>query len=233
MSALLQIPINCEFALATLGLYDYCLTLDREIQHIWKRKFNWVSVLFCVNRYLVPIISIFIFWKNASSVPSGRSCTALVLAQMIVDILLSVCAAVFYATQTFALFERHILLLLLASVLGLSPPVISLCVWSIAASKSFSANIIGERCSSLSALESGAYDGWLVAARVTSLATNFLVLALVIIKARQITKLTTGLSLAKVLVEQGSLFFCSNSTPKFCGYCAGQDTCPRGKHSPT
>ncbi|KAI0346102.1 hypothetical protein BDW22DRAFT_1352098 [Trametopsis cervina] len=199
---LLQIPINCEFALATLGLYDWTLTLEREIQLIWKRRFNWISVLFCVNRYLPPITSALIFWKNLSTITSGRACTAMVLGQMIVDILMGVCAAIFYAIQAFALFDRQKILLLLALGLGLATPIISLCVWSIAASHSLDVNGIGEHCSSLAALVTGAYDNWLVASRVASLCANFLILSLIVIKSRIVVKHADGLSLPQILTEQ-------------------------------
>ncbi|KAL5492807.1 hypothetical protein ACEPAI_4255 [Sanghuangporus weigelae] len=34
-----------------LYLYDYCLTLSDEVEYIWKRKFTFVTFLFCMNRY--------------------------------------------------------------------------------------------------------------------------------------------------------------------------------------
>lgn len=55
-----------------VGLYDYALTFDREFRYIWRYKFNRVSALFCVNRYTVPLTSALIFWKNGSSIHSGR-----------------------------------------------------------------------------------------------------------------------------------------------------------------
>lgn len=73
------------------------------------------------------------------------SCTAMVLSQMIVDIMMSVCAAssyllllstthsiayithsVFYAVQAFALFNRKKVLLVFALAFGLATPIITL-----------------------------------------------------------------------------------------------------------
>ncbi|KAI0696787.1 hypothetical protein BC835DRAFT_1305448 [Cytidiella melzeri] len=217
-----RIPINCEYALATVGLYEYTLTLDREIRHIWTPKFGWISALFCVNRYLVPLTSALILWKNTSSTSSGSGCTTMVLGQMIVDILMSVCAAIFYAIQAFALFDRQKTLLLFTLALGLATPIITLCVWSTAASESFHANAIGEQCSSLAALVTGKFNGWLVAARVASLASNCLVFALITIKSRMVAKRAGGLSLTSLLIEQGSLYFVAMALPNIVGIGLGK-----------
>lgn len=39
-------------------LYDHLLTLDDEIQYVWKTKTTVPKVLFLLNRYFVPIVMI-------------------------------------------------------------------------------------------------------------------------------------------------------------------------------
>ncbi|KAL5501645.1 hypothetical protein ACEPAH_8905 [Sanghuangporus vaninii] len=41
-------------AAAVVLFLDILLTLDVEIERVWKGKFSWASLLFCVNRYLPP-----------------------------------------------------------------------------------------------------------------------------------------------------------------------------------
>ncbi|KAL4247648.1 hypothetical protein ABKN59_007651 [Abortiporus biennis] len=38
-------------SMAALAIYDYFITFDQEVQHIWKTKFNLSSTIFVVNRY--------------------------------------------------------------------------------------------------------------------------------------------------------------------------------------
>jgi len=39
------------FAALAITVYDHVLTLDIEVEHIWKRKFSAVTVLFFFTRY--------------------------------------------------------------------------------------------------------------------------------------------------------------------------------------
>lgn len=58
-------------------LYDHLLTLDDEIQYIWKTKTTVPKVLFLLNRYLVPIVMIVNMYEIAglsSSHPSDLFC---------------------------------------------------------------------------------------------------------------------------------------------------------------
>ncbi len=43
-----------------LGLiwYDYVLTLDQEIQQMWRNQFSGIALLFYVNRYALLLDSI-------------------------------------------------------------------------------------------------------------------------------------------------------------------------------
>lgn len=43
---------------AVLFLWDYFITLDREVEYIWKSRFSAASGLFFLNRYLNLLITI-------------------------------------------------------------------------------------------------------------------------------------------------------------------------------
>lgn len=37
--------------------YDFIITLEAEVHHVWKRKFTTVTALFLLNRYLNLVLS--------------------------------------------------------------------------------------------------------------------------------------------------------------------------------
>ncbi|KAI0084087.1 hypothetical protein BDY19DRAFT_910161 [Irpex rosettiformis] len=220
----IDIPRNCEFALATLGIYDWLLTINQEYRQIWRRKLSWISALFVVNRYVTLMTSFVMFVKNIPVIaPDSRKCVNLVLIQIVADALLSICAACFFAVQTYALFDRPTIILFIVSALGLATPIISLTVWSKAAEINLSANLLGERCSSLTALESGRYDNWLIIARACATAANLVVFGLIVWRTTQTIRLIGGKrSLSKLLVKQGALHFVWIAAPNIVAICLGR-----------
>lgn len=42
-------------SLAALLVYEYMVTFDREVATYWRRQYNWASVIFFLNRYLIFI----------------------------------------------------------------------------------------------------------------------------------------------------------------------------------
>ncbi|KAF8126069.1 hypothetical protein EV363DRAFT_1349687 [Boletus edulis] len=54
-SALAQFQLTdyLSLVLATAVVYDYCLTISKEVTYIWKRPWTWVSTLFLLIRYAV------------------------------------------------------------------------------------------------------------------------------------------------------------------------------------
>ena len=45
-------------SIIALFAYEYLITLSREVDLFWKRKFTMASALFIVNRYLVLAVNI-------------------------------------------------------------------------------------------------------------------------------------------------------------------------------
>jgi len=89
-------------------LYDHLLTLDVEIEHIWKRKFSAVSGLFFLTRYyflfsltlvlfvfIVPVVDTKICERMLLFVPLGAGTPSSILADCIISL------------RVYALYERN------------------------------------------------------------------------------------------------------------------------------
>ncbi|KAH9941699.1 uncharacterized protein BXZ73DRAFT_98090 [Epithele typhae] len=106
-------------SLAIVG-YDYFLTLDREIQYIWKRKISSASVIYIVIRYSslasnVLTLLNFFSWPGKSTPKYARR-RSLVIA-------IIVCSAVFSSLRAHALCQRKIIsYLILALGVGNAVP---------------------------------------------------------------------------------------------------------------
>ncbi|EFI27848.1 hypothetical protein CC1G_14341 [Coprinopsis cinerea okayama7 len=50
-----------QFASLTLVYYDYLLTLGREVQYVWRRKFHVLTVIFFFCRYSTISNVVFLF----------------------------------------------------------------------------------------------------------------------------------------------------------------------------
>ncbi|KDQ61493.1 hypothetical protein JAAARDRAFT_30943 [Jaapia argillacea MUCL 33604] len=42
----------CQLAATFVALYDHALTIDLEVELIWKKRWSLAKILFAVNRYL-------------------------------------------------------------------------------------------------------------------------------------------------------------------------------------
>ncbi|KAI0783802.1 hypothetical protein C8Q75DRAFT_810593 [Abortiporus biennis] len=111
-------------SMAALAIYDHCITFDREVQHIWSRRFNLSSAIFIVNRYLnllgiLALTSIQLFSRTPSS---GRrhSCLGLWYFVSIALIFQDIADLSFFVVRTWAIWGRHLLPLLVLAPFGLS-----------------------------------------------------------------------------------------------------------------
>ncbi|GJJ06515.1 hypothetical protein Clacol_000707 [Clathrus columnatus] len=57
------------FACYTVLLYDHVLLFGQEVELFWKAKWNYVKVLFMFNRYLLPLVLLFVCkaWVTATA----------------------------------------------------------------------------------------------------------------------------------------------------------------------
>ncbi|GJE89146.1 hypothetical protein PsYK624_052400 [Phanerochaete sordida] len=68
--AVQSIRTNNYVAMGALALivYDYVITLDQEVNNVWRRKFTAASLLFYVNRYLSILAAALIVAMNSMTV---------------------------------------------------------------------------------------------------------------------------------------------------------------------
>ncbi|EED85644.1 predicted protein [Postia placenta Mad-698-R] len=127
---------NClYFAATSLCCYDYCLTLQQEIDFIWSGRLTFANILFYCFRYPAILNTIFVVlgyvpWPGWQT---SRSCTIIIRFEMAGDVLILTSSAfqntgwltaklVFTAMRVYALSGRSKILVL---TLGLVAPVIS------------------------------------------------------------------------------------------------------------
>jgi Family of unknown function (DUF6533) len=54
-------------------LYDHALTLDQEVEEIWKAKWTLPKIFFLVLRYMVPVLMIIETYRDYFNVSSRVS----------------------------------------------------------------------------------------------------------------------------------------------------------------
>ncbi|KAL4245134.1 hypothetical protein ABKN59_010529 [Abortiporus biennis] len=116
-------------ACTALIIYDYSITIDQEVQHIWKTRLNLTSVLFVITRYcsLLVVLGYVAF----DLFPTSRSsCLGLWFFMSAAQTLLTTASGIFFVLRTWAIWGRHLLPLAILTPLGLAaialPATISL-----------------------------------------------------------------------------------------------------------
>ncbi|KAH9941674.1 uncharacterized protein BXZ73DRAFT_98062 [Epithele typhae] len=115
--------------------YDYFLTLDREIQYIWRRKFTSASAIYIVTRYSSLAANIFTLlnffpWPGKSTptslIPSAwQKCNALARAFTATATVIIMSSAVFSSLRAYALCQcKPVSYLVLALGSGNAVPLI-------------------------------------------------------------------------------------------------------------
>jgi len=56
-------------AVFTIVVYDYALTLSREVDLIWKRQWTFVTWLYVISRYYAMVLSIFLTILSVDTPP--------------------------------------------------------------------------------------------------------------------------------------------------------------------
>ncbi|KZV90305.1 hypothetical protein EXIGLDRAFT_770962 [Exidia glandulosa HHB12029] len=65
----------CEVAASTILLYDWTITLDREIDMFWGKRRSWTSILFFINRYMTFVGQTFNTYSTETPYVGARQCT--------------------------------------------------------------------------------------------------------------------------------------------------------------
>lgn len=111
-------------AATSLYCYDYCLTFDREVKFFWGRRPSLAATLFFTFRYAALLNTIPEIWALCSRTLTEQSCTALLLLEAILDVLVLVSTAIFAALRVYAIYRRSQLAFGVVLVSGLAAPAV-------------------------------------------------------------------------------------------------------------
>ncbi|KAI0744806.1 hypothetical protein C8Q76DRAFT_13360 [Earliella scabrosa] len=97
-----RIISSATFALL---LYDYILTLPREIEWYWRGRLSWASTLFFLNRYGVMLSHLPIMYKYYSGDSDSSSCEQLQLYHGAVSMVSQGIVSLLMVLRTYALYN--------------------------------------------------------------------------------------------------------------------------------
>ncbi|KAH9925777.1 uncharacterized protein B0H18DRAFT_1008267 [Fomitopsis serialis] len=200
----------CNFASAAMLLYDYILTIDREMELIWKNA-NGVSVIFVFNR-VITLGLVFAYAAQFQHYSYG-SCKGASIVDVVFSLLSYMMWAVVSGLRVYALTKRSWALSVLTFVLGMAPWVPDV---YIGATLSFDVISlpVGNRdlCQENTTLSQGFQRKALIICRVSSIISDLIVLFVTIyrISPRSFVysrKMFTKRSFAQILLRDGCVYF--------------------------
>ena len=66
VSGTISNPTVFDYNCGLLKLYDWVLSLPREVEYIWRASWNWSKVLYLLTRY-IPFITIALVFRSELS----------------------------------------------------------------------------------------------------------------------------------------------------------------------
>ncbi|KAI0092229.1 hypothetical protein BDY19DRAFT_1054648 [Irpex rosettiformis] len=115
------VPWDCVIvAVGALTVYEYLLTIGKEIRTLWLRPLNAASILLFLNRY---VLILYIFDNMASTMSDLgiKRCYSTTVLGVVCFILLAVLFAFFAAFRAYALWNRNYWIFGLTLAIGLFP----------------------------------------------------------------------------------------------------------------
>ncbi|KZT03750.1 uncharacterized protein LAESUDRAFT_728771 [Laetiporus sulphureus 93-53] len=204
------------FAGIAVLFYDYFLTLDREIQYVWRKKLRPVDALFFVCRYsqLLTTIPIILNWAlppgwRGDAIKSDASCAIVTRVQVVLNLLVMCSAALFSAIRIYAIYDKRVVPSIIIFILGLiNPAITTYCLIHLQTSIYRNLTTSLQFC--------GGSDGshmnaWMMGARASSVVADGLILGLTWIKIKQVKdaqgEKTIRASLTMVLWADTTIYF--------------------------
>ncbi|KAF9790362.1 hypothetical protein BJ322DRAFT_1104022 [Thelephora terrestris] len=96
-----------SYGVETLLFYDYLLTLQDEIQYVWKGAKSWVFFLFLINRYMPMIYTIWAFvaldYPPYTEKLKTLSCDKILIVEFTYLVLVTLLAQIFFVARLYAL----------------------------------------------------------------------------------------------------------------------------------
>jgi len=195
-------------AAKALFVWDYVITLDREVRYVWGRKPTIATVLFMVNRYVNLSACIFQLFSQATF-QHPRSCNVVVRfveAQIIISALVF---ALFFSMRIYATWGRDWRPALPILLLALVPPAANLYIYC--KSIPVLAPPPSSGCATASPIPADVYQTLVLLNRACTTAYDFLVVVFTFIKTlgskKAARRLKDQTPLTILLLRDGTLHF--------------------------
>lgn len=198
----------CSIAARALFIWDYFITLDQEIQYIWRRRLSAVTCLFLLNRYvnfLVAILEILeqaSFQTQQSCGPYIRVLQSLLFFTLLID-------AAFPALRIYATWCRDWRPAIPILILSLVSPILTLYYYinsvTTVAPPPYGGCAIDLRISS------DAYNKIIYTNRACTTASDFLMVVFTIARSlgvrNAVKKFSMNPDIVTLLLRDGSIYF--------------------------
>ncbi|RPD65252.1 hypothetical protein L227DRAFT_583266 [Lentinus tigrinus ALCF2SS1-6] len=189
-------------AARALFLWDYFVTLDREIEYVWGQKLSAASVLFISNRYVNLLITILELIEQAPF--QTPEVMVRVLQSLLILASFIVAKSVFVTLRVYATWSRDWRPALPILALALLTPAANLYIDIIGTP------IPAPRPSVGCAIQTN-IDPVVIAERATTTAYDFLILLFTLMKTAKVRKAALSLdvhpSLMVLLLRDGTIYF--------------------------
>jgi hypothetical protein len=195
------------FGLSALVFYEYIITLQDEIDMIWRKRWNAATILFMVNRYLMLLYN-----AVGLVIPTTlRSCTAVQILLDILTVLLFVVFAVFATLRIYAIWNRNIPISLLILALYLVPVVSNTYAFATDTIGFFVDPDAGPQCFETSKLSNGVNSRLALSTRLCLMVADAIVLLLTWRKTfgmrTRASKLSVNTPLLTLIIKDGTIYF--------------------------
>ncbi|TBU43473.1 hypothetical protein BD309DRAFT_864231 [Dichomitus squalens] len=198
-----------SIAATAIIVYDYALTIDLEVQQIWKRDISGTTVLFILTRYITLLQRIFVL-ISLSPLHSLDACNIVSWFQAITTSILAVVMSSIAAVRVFALWNRDYRLFAAIMLAGLLPALANIYFRSASTVFLVPSNLF--TCQSVpTAMSALTYKRLSVATRVISIFSDGLVVVLTWMKTYRTHVLTRGVDFrtnySTLILRDGTLYF--------------------------
>jgi len=195
-----------------LKLYHHITTVRQEVQYMWGRKWNSVTILFFLNRWITFVWVIVSLAFDLMPLPSIPSCKGVTFLQDILELMLSVLWSVFSAVRVYSISGGSGGLATLACVLGLVP--VGTNIYGHFAAYQFqivNSPFAGPECVEGEVLSLFAINGLTIGTRVAVILSDLIVLVVTWSRTyamkREANRLNLKTPLVTMLLLDGTAYF--------------------------
>ncbi|TBU50856.1 hypothetical protein BD309DRAFT_944822 [Dichomitus squalens] len=116
-----------DLAVFVVILYEYLITVDREVHFAWGRKLSWARCVFLLNRYLTILVYLVVLGPLLPTVNTFvnvfRSCVFLTRMMQALQVTLYIVWAAFAGIRIYAISARNRVVSVIVVALALVPAV--------------------------------------------------------------------------------------------------------------